>query len=76
MDVGSVVNQSLIGMQSSRTEIAQSAQQISQVAAGDTSQSLTEPLVNMQVQQQVFDSSARVLETANETMGTLLDIKA
>ncbi|MCP8899785.1 hypothetical protein [Gilvimarinus xylanilyticus] len=76
MDVGSVVNQSLIGMQSSRAEITQSAQQINQAAAGDTSQSLAEPLVNMQVQQQVFDSSARVLETANETMGTLLDIKA
>nr|WP_254722320.1 hypothetical protein [Gilvimarinus xylanilyticus] len=63
-------------MQSSRAEITQSAQQINQAAAGDTSQSLAEPLVNMQVQQQVFDSSARVLETANETMGTLLDIKA
>ncbi|WP_020210808.1 flagellar basal body rod C-terminal domain-containing protein [Gilvimarinus chinensis] len=76
MDVGSVVNQSLIGLHSSRAEIVKSAEQISQVAAGDTSQGIVEPLVNMQQSQQVFDSSAKVLETANETLGTLLDIKA
>ncbi|MBU2885339.1 hypothetical protein KO507_06125 [Gilvimarinus agarilyticus] len=76
MDVGSVVNQSLIGLQSSQTEIAKSAQQVAQVAQGDQTQGVVEPLINIQAQQQVFDSNARVLEAADEAIGTLLDTKA
>ncbi|MDO3383396.1 hypothetical protein [Gilvimarinus algae] len=76
MDVGSVVNQSLIGLQSSRAEIVKSAEQITRAAQGDQTQSIVEPLINIEAQQQVFDSSARVLEAADETIGTLLDINA
>lgn len=76
MDIGSVVNQSLIGLQSSQTEIAKSAQQIAQAAQGDQTQDVIEPLINIQVQQQVFDSNARVVEAADESIGTLLDINA
>jgi hypothetical protein len=89
MDIGSVVNQSLIGMQNSRAEMTQSAQQIAQSSvasaasaagapapAASQSADLVTPLVNMQVQQQVFDSSARVLEVADQNMGALLDVKA
>lgn len=80
MDVGSVVNQGLIGMQKSQSSMLQSAQQIAQ--AGTTQRDnpqandLVEPLVNLKVQAQVFDSSAKVVKTADETIGTLLDIKA
>lgn len=80
MDIGSVVNQGLIGMQKSQSSMLQSAQQIAQ--AGTTQRSnpsandLVEPLVNLKVQAQVFDSSAKVVKTADETIGTLLDIKA
>lgn len=83
MDIGSVVNQSLIGMQNSRAEMTQSAQQIAQATTstspavtGSQSADLATPLVNLQVQQQVFDSSARVLEVADQTIGALLDVKA
>ncbi|MDO3386742.1 hypothetical protein QWI17_12925 [Gilvimarinus sp. SDUM040013] len=76
MDVGSVVNQGLIGLQSSQAEIAKSAQQITQVAQGDQAQDVVEPLINIQAQQQVFDSSARVIEAADKSIGTLLDIDA
>jgi flagellar hook protein FlgE len=83
VDIGSVVNQSLIGMQKSRAEMTQSAQQIAQATTstspavtGSQSADLTTPLVNLQVQQQVFDSSARVLEVADQTIGALLDVKA
>lgn len=76
MDIGSVVNQSLIGLQSSQTEIAKSTQQIAQAAQGDQTQDVIEPLINIQVQQQVFDSNARVVEAADESIGTLLDINA
>lgn len=80
MDVGSVVNQGLIGMQKIQASMLQSAQQIAQ--AGTTQRDnpqvndVTESLVNLRAQSQVFDSSAKVVKSAEETIGTLLDIKA
>ncbi len=87
MDVGSMVNQGLIGMQRSQTEMTRSAEQIAQASAmpavpeapgGDTPRSLNvvEPMLNIQAQQQVFDSSARVVETADEALGQLIDLRA
>ena len=79
MDVGSVVNQGLIGMQKSQSSMLQSSQQIAQ--AGTTQRDnpkandVVEPLINITAQSQVFDSSARVIKAADETIGTLLDIK-
>ncbi|WP_323813998.1 hypothetical protein [Cellvibrio sp. NN19] len=80
MDVGSVVTQGLIGMQKSQSSMLQSAQQIAQ--AGTTQRDnpqandLAEPLVNLKVQTQLFDSSAKVVKAADEAIGTLLDVKA
>jgi flagellar hook protein FlgE len=79
MDVGSVINQGLIGMQKSQSSMYQSAQQIAGMAkegASASTQNLAENLVNLKVQQNVFDSSAKVVKTASDTIGTLLDIKA
>lgn len=85
MDVGSVVNQGLIGMQRSQTSMAQSAQQIAEAGNNQRvneqtnslqSRDLAESLVNIRAQSQVFDSSARVVRSADETVGTLLDIRA
>lgn len=85
MDVGSVVNQGLIGMQKSQVSMAQSAQQIAQAGttqradapqASSQSQDLSEALVNLKAQSQVFDSSAKVVKAADETIGTLLDVRA
>lgn len=80
MDVGSVVNQGLIGMQKSQSSMLQSAQQIAQ--AGTTQRDnpqandVAEPLINIKAQSQVFDASAKVVKAADETIGTLLDVKA
>jgi flagellar hook-associated protein FlgK len=77
---GSLVNQGLVGMQKSQAEMVRSAQQI--VAAGTTQRDnpaandLIEPLVNLQIQSQIFDSSAKVVKTADENIGRLLDTKA
>lgn len=76
MDIGSVVNQSLVGMQNSRAEMTQSAQQIAQASTSSQPVDLAAPLINLKVQQQVFDSSARVLEVADKAIGALLDVKA
>jgi flagellar hook-associated protein FlgK len=85
MDVGSVasgsaVNQGLIGMQRSQSEITRSAQQI--VSAGTTQRDnpaqndVVEPLVNMKMQTQIFDASAKIVKAADETIGTLLKTTA
>ena len=80
MDIGSAVTQGLIGMQRSQSEIARSAQQI--VKAGTTerdnpaSNDIVESLVNIKVQSQVFDASAKIVKAADETIGTLLETRA
>jgi len=80
MDLGSIVNQGLIGMQKSQSSMLQSAQQIAQ--AGTTQRDnapandVVEPLINLKIQSQIFDSSAKVIKSADETIGTLLDVKA
>jgi len=80
MDVGSAVNQGLIGMQRSQTEIARSAQQI--VQAGTTEREnpaqndVVESLVNIKAQTQIFDASAKIVKAADETIGTLLKTTA
>ena len=79
MDIGSVINQGLIGMQKRQSSMYQSAQQIAGMAkdgAGASTQDLAENLVNLKVQQNMFDSSAKVVKTANDTIGRLLDTKA
>ncbi len=90
MDVGSVINQGLVGMQASQSSMLQSAQQIARAgelpATAPSSavspsqsqpvQSLVEPLVNLRLQAQVFDANAKVVKTADETLGTLLDVRA
>lgn len=85
MDIGSVVNQGLIGMQKSQSSMLQSAQQIAQTgtsqragapAVSQPSQDLASSLVNLKIQSQVFDSSAKVVSAADKTIGTLLDVKA
>lgn len=80
MDIGSVVTQGLVGLQSSQSSIAQSAQQIAQ--AGTTQKDnpqandVVEPLINIKAQGQIFDANAKVIKTADQAIGTLLDIKA
>ena len=80
MQIGSVITQGLIGMQNSPAEMTRSATQIAQATTtqSDNPQAtdLVEPLINLQLQSQLFDSSARVVQVADETLGTLLDTKA
>lgn len=79
MQIGSVITQGLIGMQSSQAEMTKSASQIAQ--AGSTQRDnpqandVVEPMINMRLQSQLFDSSAKVVKIADEAIGSLLDIK-
>lgn len=78
IETGSMVNQGLIGMQRSQVEMTRSAEQISRAATVPANEpagtmDIVEPLLNIRAQQQVFDSSARVVQAADENLGRLID---
>lgn len=52
---------------------AQQAPRDQQVAE---TQDVVEPLVNLKRQEQLFNASAQIVKTADETLGSLLDVKA
>ena len=80
MAIGSIMQTGLNGMRQSHQEILKSANDI--VRAGtvnkdsSTVTDFAEPIVNMKFQQHVFDASAKIVKTADEMLGTLMDIKA
>ncbi len=80
MDVGSVLSQGLAGLQRSQGEINRSAQQIAQAGTTErdnpSKNDVTEALVNIKAETQVFNSSAKVVKAADETVGTLLNTRA
>lgn len=78
---GSLIHQGLIGMQRSQAEMTRSAEQIASAAVAPAgapmgTQDLVEPLLNLRIQQSIFDSSARVVQTADEMLGRLIDTSA
>lgn len=80
MTIGSVMNIGLEGMQSSQREILKSADQIVKAGTVDKDTStitdFAEPIVNMKYEQHIFDASAKIVKTADEMLGTLMNIKA
>lgn len=88
MEIGSAFSEAAQGLQRSQSEMAGSAQEIARANVGNqvgspeaasqpaASQQVAEPLIELQAQQQVFDANARVLETADENTGRLIDTLA
>ena len=79
----SVLSQGLQGMQKSSREIVGAAQEIAssgaRVANGefpDSTLDLAELLIEMKIEQNIFDASAQVVKTADEMIGALLDVTA
>lgn len=81
MAVESVMNTGLQGMLASQQRLNESANRIAETAARpvaevDPVEDLAEPLVQMKIDELVFDASAKVVSTADETLGALLDTMA
>jgi flagellar hook protein FlgE len=86
MEIGSgssVLGIGLRGLQQSSQSINQSANEIAQAGTLQASregtgstQDLVEPLVNMKIEQNIFDASANVVKVGDEMIGSILDIKA
>lgn len=78
--INSVLNAGVQGMQQSQRQINQSASEIAKVSTSqaplNTASELTEPLINMKLEQNVFDASAKVVSSADAMLGVLLDTKA
>lgn len=86
MEIGSgssVLGIGLRGLQQSSQSINQSANDIAQAGTLQASregtgstQDLVEPLINMKIEQNIFDASANVVKVGDEMIGSILDIKA
>ncbi len=77
---GSAMQQGLNGMQNSTRATVEAANEL--VSAGTLLRTTTvtsdivEPTIEIVRQQQLFNASAQVVKSADETLGTLVDIRA
>lgn len=80
MTINSLLGAGLQGLQQSQQNINTAATEIAQVSTSRSSSlptiELAEPIIEMTLEQQVFDASAKVMTTADEMVGTLLDTSA
>ncbi len=78
--IDSVLSTGVQGMQQSQRQINKAADEIAQVSTSqtplNTASELTDPLINMKFEQNVFDASAKVVSSADAMLGVLLDTKA
>lgn len=78
--IGPAMQNGFAGMQASQQGMARAAQEL--VGVGTTRRdsvnatSYAEPLLDMKMEQRVFDASAKVVTATDESLGTLLDTMA
>ncbi len=72
----SALNQGLQGIANSGQKLNQAANEIAAVNVPGSESDLVEPLTTLVVEEANFKASAKVVETASETLGTLLDVTA
>ncbi|MFT7491077.1 MAG: hypothetical protein ACI80S_000659 [Pseudohongiellaceae bacterium] len=79
-NTGSTLQQGLNGLQNSTRATVEAANEL--VSAGTLLRTTTvtsdivEPTIEIVRQQQLFNASAQVVKSADETLGTLVDIRA
>ena len=76
MPISSVVGSGLQGVQNGFSTVNRAADKIAKVDTSENpSGDLTESAVSLQQGKLQVQASAKVIETANETIGSLIDIK-
>jgi len=81
MQVDSALNIGLQGFQEAQSRVTQTAQDIASQTVGDSTtdsintQDLTSSLVDLKVAEHDAKANAKVIQTASDVLGTLLDIK-
>lgn len=76
MVIGSVLNNGVTGIQKGLSNMNKASAEIAQVAtAEDPAMDLTESAVSLLQSKLQVEANAKVLQTASDTMGSIIDIK-
>ncbi|WP_111496801.1 MULTISPECIES: flagellar basal body rod C-terminal domain-containing protein [Marinobacter] len=70
------IQDGMMGVDTSARKIARAGTDGPQGTNAEASNSLAEPIVDMQLYARSVEASAQVVKTADETVGTLLDVMA
>ncbi|BES70694.1 hypothetical protein RE428_17120 [Marinobacter nanhaiticus D15-8W] len=70
------VQDGMVGMENSARKIARAGADGPQGINAESGNSLVEPIVELNLYSRSVEASAQVVKTADETVGTLLDIMA
>lgn len=77
--INSVMQIGYSGMRNAYAGMVQSSQQIASAATQENGASMpdiVDNMISLKKNQQLFDASAKVVETSDQILGTLLDIRA
>ena len=77
--INSVMQIGFSGMRNAYAGMVQSSQQIASAATqeyGASMPDIVDNMISLKKNQQLFDASAKVVETSDQMLGTLLDIRA
>ena len=77
MSIGSVLNTGIQGVQAGVRGMEQSAQNIVKAGTGENaSGDFVEPIMDLKLYENSVEASTKVIKTADEMIGTLLDTMA
>lgn len=77
MSIGSVLNTGIQGVQTGMRGMEQSAQNIVKAGTSEnTAGDVIEPIMDLKLYENTVEASTKVIKTADEMMGTLLDTMA
>ena len=75
MQIDSALNSAYLGLQKATMQVEESSARLAQLATQPDKVEPTTELVNLKVAEQGGQVAAEVVKTADEMMGTLLDIR-
>ena len=78
MQINSALNNALLGIQKGLTEMNKNAAKVASAAAFNSGNTMdiAQPLVDIQTNRLQVEANAKVMKSVDETLGSLLDIKA
>ena len=77
MNIGSVLNTGIQGVQAGVRGMEQSAQEIVKAGSGESATGdFIEPIIDLKLYEHSVEASTKVIKTADEMIGTLLDTMA
>ncbi|MGL4205119.1 MAG: flagellar biosynthesis protein FlgE [Aeromonadaceae bacterium] len=75
MEINSAVNSGYLGLQRATQQVDASSSQIAKVATQSNKAEEAKELVNLNIAEQNAAASAKVVKSADEVMGTVIDVR-